>query len=756
MFDAIGALLRIQILRVVHAQESVAYVEIMNQLNLNPRRDAGKFAYHLRMLRKAGLLDVDKITKKYRLTSLGSMVINFAQDVEDHALRGEGKLLVRTSRIAMEEFDRAKIVQALNREAGVPIDLAHKIAEETEERLLKLDTFYLTAPLIREFVNAVLIERGLQEYRHKLTRLGLPVFDVAQFLRESKKSATYSERMDRLMGKNVMTEYVLLDVLPRRVADAHLSGQIHLSNLDLWILRPDGFQHDLRVFLQHGYNTRRVSPMTAALRPPRTFDEALEMTLLTLCSTGIEVAMEQGVSHFNIFLAPFVRNAPSEVLRDALQRFVFTINQGISNNTIKDVSLSVDFSIPSSLENVEAIGPEGKKNGVYSEYLDEALKILDVLLDLMFEDDAHKPLFSPHLILNITPSDLKERGVEPLLLKAHVLAAKYGTPSFVNLFPSWQQDATYLASGIRLAPDWTGDWELDTIRAGNLGTTVINLPRLAYKVNESVKKFFNNIDDCLSIVLDALKIRHNAIEERINGFALPFLSNRIGEEPYLRMKSSPLLIAFIGLNEAVKSMTGQQIFEGKEAINFAAKIIGHLALAAKELSRESDLRLALSQSVDYESPQRLAKLDVENYGWGTVFAGGTKTHPYYTDTTTIPLEADVPLKERLQIEGGFHQLLAGGHLSLIEIEEADPEALLRLTRDVCQTYNIGAYTFTRRVSYCFNCRSAVYGFAQKCPACKAVEAFVRYSRLSSMYLPLDVWPSAKKGAIDNRIQYRIQ
>jgi len=755
VFDAVAAPLRLQILRAVYTQGSIGYVEIMNQLNLNPRRDAGKFAYHLRTLRQAGLLEIDKTTKKYRLTSLGARVVDFSQDVEEHALRERGGLLVRTSRLAMEEFDRNKIVQALNREAGVPIELAHKIAEETEGRLLKLDTLYLTAPLIREFVNAILIEKGLQEYRHKLTRLGLPVYDVTQLIKKAESSAAEVEWVDRLMGRNVMTEYVLLDVLPRGVADAHLSGQIHLSNIDMWVLKPDGFQHDLRVFLREGYRPSKAASMAGALKPPRTFEDALTMTSMILCSSGIEVAAEQEINHFNLFLAPFARNVPPDDLREALRRFLFTLNQSISSRTSTDVSLSVDFSAPTSLENVEAQGLEGKVSGTYGEYLDESLKVLEVLLDLTVEDYAHKPLFHPHLILNIGPSDLREKDAEPLLLKAHAAAAKCGTPYFVNLSPDWQRNATYSATGVRLAPDWTGDWELDTMRTGNLGTAVINLPRLAYRARNSEKKFFSDLEGYADMVVDALKIRHSMVRERVNGALLPFLSQKIVEETYLRMSNAPLLIGFVGLNEAVKAMSGSQISEDRGAADFGGKIIDHLAIRAKELSQKSGLRIAVSQSTDHESPQRLAELDVESFGWGTVFAGGERSSPYYTDAVTIPLEAKVSLRERLRLESSFHPLLTGGHLSLIELEEASPEALLRLTREICQTYNIGAYAFTRGVSYCFNCRRVFSGFAQKCPECKAVRAFVCYSRLSSRYLPLELWPSAKREIVDKRIRYRL-
>ena len=123
--------------------------------------------------------------------SWGVIEIDFAKNLENHTSR-ENKLLVRTSHFSMEEFDRNKIVHALNREAGVPLDLAQKIAEETEERLQKLGTLYLTASLIREFVNSILVEKGLHEYRHSLSRLGIPVDDVTQLIKKAEINSFFS------------------------------------------------------------------------------------------------------------------------------------------------------------------------------------------------------------------------------------------------------------------------------------------------------------------------------------------------------------------------------------------------------------------------------------------------------------------------------------------------------------------------------------------------------------------------------------
>jgi ribonucleoside-triphosphate reductase len=753
IFDAIAAQLRLQILRGIYTQGSLSYVEIMNHVNLDPSRDAGKFAYHLRILRRAELLEADNTTKKYRLTPLGIVVINFSQDIEEQVMRERRHLQVRTSRLAIEEFDRLKIVQALHREGGVPVELAQKIAEETEERLHKLDALYLTAPLIREFVNVVLIEKGLHEYRHKLTRLGLPVHDVAQLIKEAKP-VTEREDANKLMGKNVMTEYVLLDVLPREVADAHLSGRIHLQNVDAWVLKPDRLQHDLRVFLRNGFQPSITAPIGSIVKSPKDFEDALAIAFLTLSSSSSEVASEQGINHFNLFLAPYARNRSAEALKAALRRFLFTLNQSISARASIDVSIGLDFSIPPSFEDVQAVEPRGSASGAYYEYLDETMEILIILLDVI-EEAAEKPLFHPRFIFNIAPCDLKNKDVEVALLKAHKLATTYGTPSFANLSPNWQRDTAYFASGIRLASSWTGDVELDTMRAGILGTTVINLPRVIYRAKKSEKRLFDELNACLAIAVKAHTIRYNRINERIEKSLLPFLSQRVAGDPYLRIKNTAFLVDFVGLNEAVKAMTGQDTHEDKHATEFAVKIVNHLTSRAKEIAEKNSFRVVVSQSDHQNSSHRLAKLDVETFGWGVVVARGARSAPYYTDRVTIPLEAKITLQERLAIESRFHPLLLGGHLSLIEIEETTPEALLRLSRKICQTSTIGAYAFSRSLSYCFNCQRSFTKHVSKCPKCESERALYQHNRFSNKYLPLKWGPVGKRRAQGERVRYRV-
>jgi ribonucleoside-triphosphate reductase len=163
----------------------------------------------------------------------------------------------------------------------------------------------------------------------------------------------------------------------------------------------------------------------------------------------------------------------------------------------------------------------------------------------------------------------------------------------------------------------------------------------------------------------------------------------------------------------------------------------------------------MSQSTSNEAAQRLAELDVKKYGWNGSFVQGTRESPYYTALTTAPLEAEISLKNRIDIESSFHPLLTGGHLSLIELEEQknDPESLLNLTKEICQSYDIGAYAFTKSYSYCQTCRKIFDGYSKKCPQCKSIKGFIRYSRLLSKYKPIDLWPKTKQVNFTKRMRY---
>ncbi len=243
ILEALASPIRIEMLKQL-SKHDMNYTELIRSVGMNPQKDAGKFSYHLKKLLSSKLIRINEKTKLYELSHSGRAML----DVIEQAIRklaGSDLLIVRRSECSIEPFDKNKIVNALVKEAGMPAKLAHKVASIVEEKLLDLKIEYLSAPLIREIVNSILIDQGLEKYRHKLTRVGMPIYDVAQTIKNASKQGGTTAIM-KSAANSVLKEYVLLNVLPRNVADAYLSGMVDICFLESWVTSIYGKAYDIR------------------------------------------------------------------------------------------------------------------------------------------------------------------------------------------------------------------------------------------------------------------------------------------------------------------------------------------------------------------------------------------------------------------------------------------------------------------------------------------------------------------------------
>ena len=720
ILKAVSSTTRLKILHLLLDEGPKSYTELMNRLRLNPSRDAGKFAYHLKSLISADLIEPDSKTKRYRLTDLGRIILDMTDEIVKYAYKRR-KMHVRTSRLSVEEFDRSKIVESLIREADVPIELAQRIARETEKRLQQFKTKYLTAPLIREIVNAVLVEKGLEEYRHKLTRLGLPVYDVTQLIEKVGTEKLPAETILKRAGGKVLEEYTLLNVFPRDIADAYLSGYLHFEDLQNWIIKPRVTFHDLRFFLKNGFKFS-----SAVFPPPKSFKSALNM-ISTIVRKASEETCEQAMPYFNVFLAPYIGNLSLDEVKEAVKMFIWDLNQFSGANA----SILIDFDVPEFLSKkkvgmAETLGLEA----VYGDFFDEAQKLASAILEVFMEEIERSVVLNPSLIVCLR--SFKGEGLfDNLLFKAHSLAAKAGIPYFANLTPKWNSKSVYSASGFRLGSEWRMDWEVDTLRAGSLDVVFLNLPRLVYEADGDSDVFFKLLDEQLEMAFRALEIKSRWISHCIREGLLPLLGSQVDGEAYLRLGNFSRNISFLGLNEAVMAFTNKMLHETEESLETAKKIVDYLGKYSAKLVRKN-LRASVSMLSSFYGARRLVELDVERYGWAKVKTTAGREYPLYTNLTAVPLNVEVSLEERLRVEEKFHKECRGGHLTMIQLDEHERnvEDLLFITRKILGS-NIGFYVYNHDLSYCGHCNRVFLGLMPKCPSCGATETITHYSRLNA-------------------------
>jgi ribonucleoside-triphosphate reductase len=721
VLKAVSSPLRLQILNLLFDKSALSYTELMTALKMNPSRDAGRFAYHLKFLLKASLVEADVETKKYYLTDLGKMVIDVADRVEKNAQKPKA-MLVRTSHSTLEEFDANKIANSLIREAKMPPELAQKTAKEAEKLLQKSKTKYLTAPLIREVVNAILIEKGQEEYRHKLTRLGLPVHEVTTLL-ETKDSQQSATTVLTKAGAAIFSEYAMLSVFPRDIADAHASGAIHINGLSTWLLKPNDVMHDLRFFLQNGL--RAVSPLQVSEKPPETFESALSLAFSMLLHSSSEVNELQTLDHFNVFLAPYAKSTNPATIKENLRLFVHKLNHHL------DAALSIDPTIPPFIADKPAMGPQGKSTGSYSAFTEESSLIASLIIEIIAEESKPRPLFSPRLIIKIGNEALTNDNVKAILLKAHSLAADKGIVYFANAAGKEGKQPTFSATGSKFDADLSGDWETDTLRTGCLGMVTINLPRIVHESEKEKNKFLEILKERYELAARAMETKARMLRQR-EKTVLPFLTQNANGDKYFRLENCSSLINFAGFPEAIEAFCE----EGKNTQaceEFASEIIQNIVNLRTKTSRKYGKRFFPVILQSREASERLAQLDIEKYGVAKVRFSGTREEPFYSTVKRLHIQASNPLSitpGSLEAAQKFNLLNPGGNLTVIELEQAEykPDDLMNLTVQLVETQAAEFFTYNRALTYCSNCDKSWFGTLHKCPSCGSLSTLTTFDR----------------------------
>jgi len=725
VLKAVSSPLRLQILNLLFERSALSYTELMNALKMNPSRDAGRFAYHLKFMLKAELVEADVEAKKYYLTDLGKMVLDIADRVEKKAVKPRG-MLVRTSHLTMEEFDANKIANSLIKEAKVPAELAQKAAKEAEKRLIKSKTKYLTAALIREVVNGILIEKGYEEYRHKLTRVGMPVHEVTGAVEAKDQTSAPTSLLTRA-GEAVLEEYTLLNIFPRDIADAHLLGAIHVGDIGTWIIKPDEVNHDLRFFLQNGL--KLDNPMQASIEPPCDFESALAVGLDVLLHTEREVNRTQTYGYFNVFLAPYAKGVEAERLKEHLRLFILSLNQ------LAEATLTLQLSVPKSTADKEAVGPSGKICGKYGDYAAESQMLASLVLEVFSEESAKKPLLNPKLIVKVGKETFGDNDAKGLLLRAHQLASEKGAIYFVNALRKENENTFYSSTGAKLAADLTGDWETDTLRTGSLGCVTINMPRIALECEKDKNKFFDLVRERFEFAARALGIKSNVLKQ-FGKNSLPFLLRNGRGDVYFRLENSSRMINLAGFREAVEAFI-EKGANSEEGRSFAAEVIQTVLAFKQKIGRKYGKRLYPVMIADAEASERLAQLDIERFGVARIKFSGTRERPYYSTARRFQVnvvgETLSLATEQLETAQKMKALNAGGALDIIELETIDykAEELMDLTRRLIESQSLEFFTYNRLFSYCDNCRKSWFGTLHKCPSCGSMSMLATFDRFTS-------------------------
>jgi anaerobic ribonucleoside-triphosphate reductase len=191
------------------------------------------------------------------------------------------------------------------------------------------------------------------------------------------------------------------------------------------------------------------------------------------------------------------------------------------------------------------------------------------------------------------------------------------------------------------------------------------------------------------------------------------------------------MINLAGLKETMESFFGKNVSQ-----EGSAKLIEDLTECVSSFVRKAGKRrgrrLLSAMLPDHEASTRLAQLDIDRYGVGKVKFSGTRENPHYSTFSELSVQDKQISSDALS---GIHKLrglCTGGSLIVVELGESeyDPDELLSLTKQITECGGLEFFTYSRRLTYCTNCRQSWLGMLRKCPSCGAVSSLKVYDRYS--------------------------
>ncbi len=673
-------------------------------------------------------------------------------------------LFVRTSEEALEGWDRQKIVDALLRETYIDYDTADEISREVEEAIRRSGINTITAPLIRELVNARLVERGLEKARRQHTRLGMPLYDVEQLvLHPNKENANVPhgpEATNLTLAETIKKEYALLSVFTQEVADAHMRGDIHIHDLG-FIDRPYCSGQSLEYIKKFGLNL----PNAISIAKPAKHPEVLLAHMVKFAAAlQSHFAGAIGWDAVNIFFAPYLEGMPDRELRQLAQMLIFEFSQQAVARGGQAIftDLNLYWEVPKHFRDVEAIGPGGRPTGkTYGEYQAEAQRFVRALFEVYMEGDgAGRPFFFPKPLVHITEDFFKTPGHEEFLDLICEVASEKGNTYFV--FD--RGETAKISECCRLSfkldesdlEDARHPWKM---RYCALQNVTINLPRIAYLSEGDTTRLFDNITRFVETAVEA-HLQKRAFIEKLLSLGergpLALLTMNQDGEPYLRMRRATHLLGMVGLNEMVKIHTGREMHESKEALKFGLKVIAHMKLLADKMSKRHGMRFVLEQTPAESTAYRFARLDLRYHSplAGHVVKGDiSRGEIYYTNSTHMNLSAPLNPIERVRMEGLFHPLIEAGALTHIWLGEARPNAksLANFVKKVFRLTQNDQIAFSPEFTTCIECARTVRGLLERCPYCGSEEV-EGITRITGYFTKISSWNKGKLGELRDRFR----
>lgn len=491
----------------------------------------------------------------------------------------------------------------------------------------------------------------------------------------NKDSRTFSTKRDLMAGQVAKAEG--LKMLPKKVREAHLRGDLHFHDLDYSPYLP--YTNCCLIDLKHMFETG-FNMGNAMIGEPKSIQTAVAQTSQIIANVASHQYGGTSINRIDEILEPYAYKNYNKHLVEAEKYQIPDRETYATERTKKDIydsMQSLEYEI-NTLYTANGQTPFttigfGLAESFFGKEIQKA--ILNVRLNGLGEDKKTaifpKLLFTIKDEVNLKPDD-PHYDVKQLALKC---AANRMYPDILNYDTIIRLTGSFKCSmGCRSFLQGWKDEQGQEVNDGrmNLGVVTLNLPRIAIQSNGNRDDFWEIFEQRMDVLHEALQFRKKRVFEALPENA-PILYKDgafgknltdeadLAKEMFLDQRAT-ISVGYIGLYEVGKVFYGADWEDQEEARHFTLSILKRMKDLSTQWSDEEGVWYSVYGTPSESLTDRFCKLDKAKFG----SIEDITDKDYYTNSFHYDIRKNPTPFEKIDFEKDYPVYASGGFIHYIE------------------------------------------------------------------------------------------
>lgn len=616
-----------------------------------------------------------------------------------------------------------------NKDGSLPAEIdSDKIRNIVESTLMGLNPPVATSYI--EYRHSQDIQRkGLTDVVRSVSRVKDKDASVVNE-NANKDSERFNVERDLTAGSVAKT--FGLKILPKKVANAHIKGDIHFHDLDYMPYAPmtNCCLIDFEGMLKNGFEIGN-----AEVESPKSIQTAVAQVAQIIANVSSSQYGGCSFDRADEVLAPYARMNFEKHKKKAEEWGIERSADYALVSTVKDIEdavQSLEYEI-NTLYNANGQTPFVTLGfGLGTEILETKIQEAIFKVRMKGLGSSGKTAIFPKLVftlkrgLNLDQTD-PNYHVKQLALEC---SAKRMYPDIL----SYDKIKDLTGGGFRVpmgCRSFLQTWEDangNEINSGrmNLGVTTLNLPRIAIMAHGSKANFWKTLDNRMAIIKEACAYRISRVKEATPKNApILYQAGAFGKKlsetdkvwDLFENRRATISVGYIGMYEVVSQFYGSEWETNEEAKEFSLDILRHMKELTDQWCDEFDVHVSIYSTPSESLTDRFCRMDTEKFG----IIKDVTDKEYYTNSFHYDVRKKPTPFEKIDFEKDYPQYCSGGFIHYCEYP--------KLTTNLKALENVWDYAYDRvgylgtntPIDKCYECHyegdfaPTERGF--KCPQC---------------------------------------